>query len=132
MILHADPHGHCRNSKNRPAGTRCPSTTVHRRVVGCGKPLKSQTKPSARLRARLLTANLLVTATGGKFWRFKYRFEGREKLLSFSSFPDVPLRVARGKRERGSGLARIYDFGRERSHARRTAESMQQPSLVGA
>jgi integrase len=42
---------------------------------------------------------LLVTATGSKLWRFKYRFDGREKLLSFGSFPDVPLRVARDKRD---------------------------------
>src|SRR5450631_1491563 len=42
---------------------------------------------------------LLVTATGSKLWRFKYRFDGREKLLSFGSFPDVPLRIARDKRD---------------------------------
>jgi hypothetical protein len=42
---------------------------------------------------------LLVTTTGSKLWRFKYTFEGREKLLSFGNFPDVPLRVARDKRD---------------------------------
>jgi hypothetical protein len=42
---------------------------------------------------------LLVTATGSKLRRFKYWFDGREKLLSFGSFPDVPLRVARDKRD---------------------------------
>jgi integrase len=42
---------------------------------------------------------LLVTPTGSKLWRFKYMFEGREKLLSFGNFPDVPLRVARDKRD---------------------------------
>lgn len=34
---------------------------------------------------------LLVQPTGGKLWRFKYRFEGKEKLLSMGSYPDVPL-----------------------------------------
>jgi hypothetical protein len=42
---------------------------------------------------------LLVATTGSKLWRFKYTFDGREKLLSFGSFPDVPLRVARDKRD---------------------------------
>jgi hypothetical protein len=42
---------------------------------------------------------LLVTPTGSKLWRFKYMFDGREKLLSFGSFPDVPLRVASDKRD---------------------------------
>jgi len=42
---------------------------------------------------------LLITATGGKWWRFKYRFGGKEKLLSFGTYPEVSLADARGKRE---------------------------------
>ena len=34
---------------------------------------------------------LQVTPTGGKWWRFKYRFDGKEKLLSFGTYPDVSL-----------------------------------------
>lgn len=34
---------------------------------------------------------LLVTPSGGKWWRFKYRFAGKEKLLSLGTYPDVPL-----------------------------------------
>jgi Arm DNA-binding domain len=30
---------------------------------------------------------LLVTANGSKLWRMKYRFDGREKLLSFGAYP---------------------------------------------
>ena len=30
---------------------------------------------------------LLVTPTGGKCWRFKYRLLGKEKVLSFGLFP---------------------------------------------
>jgi hypothetical protein len=56
-LLHSNPHAHCRYRTIHPAVTRCPSTTVHRCVVGSGKPLKSQPKPSARLRARPLTAS---------------------------------------------------------------------------
>lgn len=42
---------------------------------------------------------LIVTPKGGKWWRFKYRFEGKEKLLSLGTYPDVPLANARERRE---------------------------------
>src|SRR5580704_7511342 len=32
---------------------------------------------------------------GGKLWRWKYRFEGAEKLMSFGGYPDVSLIDAR-------------------------------------
>ena len=34
---------------------------------------------------------LQVTPSGGKWWRFKYHFEGKEKLLSLGTYPEVPL-----------------------------------------
>ncbi|MBK6660056.1 MAG: integrase arm-type DNA-binding domain-containing protein [Proteobacteria bacterium] len=33
--------------------------------------------------------------SGGRWWRFKYRFEGKEKRLSLGVFPDVTLKDAR-------------------------------------
>ncbi|MDO3377062.1 tyrosine-type recombinase/integrase [Geoalkalibacter halelectricus] len=42
---------------------------------------------------------LLVTPAGGKGWRFKYRFDGKEKLLSFGSYPEISLSEARQRRE---------------------------------
>lgn len=42
---------------------------------------------------------LLVCANGSKLWRLKYRFAGREKLLSFGPYPDVGLKQAREHRE---------------------------------
>lgn len=35
---------------------------------------------------------------GGKWWRFKYRFDGKEKLISFGTYPEVPLALARARR----------------------------------
>jgi len=32
---------------------------------------------------------LWVTPAGGKLWRWKYRHEGLEKLMSFGKYPDV-------------------------------------------
>lgn len=34
---------------------------------------------------------LLVTRSGGKYWRMKYRYEGKEKTLAFGVYPEVPL-----------------------------------------
>ncbi len=42
---------------------------------------------------------LLVTPSGGKLWKLKYRFEGKEKILSFGSYPETIIKKAREKRE---------------------------------
>lgn len=42
---------------------------------------------------------LLITPSGGKWWRFKYRFDNKEKLLSLGVYPDVGLKDARERRE---------------------------------
>ena len=41
---------------------------------------------------------LLVTPAGGKYWRLKYFFEGREKLLALGVYPEVSLSEARERR----------------------------------
>lgn len=40
---------------------------------------------------------LEVAPAGGKWWRYKYRFMGKEKRLSFGTYPDVSLKAAREK-----------------------------------
>ena len=47
---------------------------------------------------------LQVTPSGGKWWRFKYRFEGKEKLLSFGIYPEVSLLSARQRRDQARTL----------------------------
>ena len=42
---------------------------------------------------------LLITPTGGKLWRFKYRFDDKEKLLAFGTYPDISLTDARQRRD---------------------------------
>lgn len=42
---------------------------------------------------------LEVAPTGGKWWRLKYRFAGKEKRLSLGVYPTVTLRDAREKRD---------------------------------
>lgn len=42
---------------------------------------------------------LLLTPSGGKLWRLKYRFDGKEKLLALGQYPAVSLADARQRRE---------------------------------
>ncbi len=47
---------------------------------------------------------LLVTPTGGKLWRLKYRFGGIEKLLALGAYPQTSLADARQKRDPSADL----------------------------
>lgn len=47
---------------------------------------------------------LFVTASGSKLWRMAYRFEQKEKLLSFGEYPTVSLKDARERREEAKKL----------------------------
>ena len=42
---------------------------------------------------------LEIAPAGGKWWRFKYRFEGKEKRLSLGVYPDITLKMARERRD---------------------------------
>lgn len=42
---------------------------------------------------------LLVLPAGGKYWRFKYRFAGKEKLLALGVYPEMRAPEAREKRD---------------------------------
>jgi integrase len=62
---------------------------------------------------------LIVTPSGGKWWRFRYKFDGKEKLLSLGVYPDVPLasRVVKdeetGKTRKIKGARELRDEARE-------------------
>lgn len=47
---------------------------------------------------------LLVNPNGSKLWRFRYRHEGREKMLGFGGYPDTSAKLARGKRDQARKL----------------------------
>ena len=56
-----------------------------------------KTKPGEKAYALTDGAGLYlwVTPAGGKLWRWSYRFEGKEKTMSYGKYPDVPLALAR-------------------------------------
>jgi integrase len=72
---------------------------------------------------------LLVTPSGGKLWRWKYRrpITRRENLLALGSFPEVSLKRAREKREAARALlAEGIDPGEQRkAQAAATLERME-------
>jgi len=43
--------------------------------------------------------HLMLTPTGGKLWRWKYRFEGAEKLMALGRYPEITLAEARERRD---------------------------------
>ncbi|MCL2012410.1 MAG: integrase arm-type DNA-binding domain-containing protein [Cystobacterineae bacterium] len=47
---------------------------------------------------------LHLSKAGGKLWRMGYRFEGKQKTLSFGAYPAVSLKAARQKREEAKEL----------------------------
>jgi len=43
--------------------------------------------------------SIQINPNGGKWWRLRYRFEGKEKMLSLGTYPDVALKDARERRD---------------------------------
>ena len=62
---------------------------------------------------------LEVSPAGGKWWRLKYRWAGREKRLSLGTYPDVTLLEARRRRDEAK---RTLAAGNDPSAERRTAK----------
>lgn len=47
---------------------------------------------------------LLINPNGSKYFRFKYRFDGKEKLLALGVYPETSLKDARTKRDEAREL----------------------------
>ncbi len=90
---------------------------------------KPDKKPVKRFDERGLY--LEVSPTGGKWWRLKYRFDGKEKRLSLGVYPDVSLKDARDRRDVARKLlANDIDPSENRkaqklAHADRAANSFE-------
>ncbi len=48
--------------------------------------------------------HLLISPAGGKLWRLKYRFDGKEKQLAIGPYPDISLSEARKRRDEARAL----------------------------
>lgn len=66
---------------------------------------------------------MLLTPSGGKLWRLKYRHGGKEKLLALGAYPAISLKQARERRDEArKTLADGVDPGAEKQQAKRSAE----------
>jgi hypothetical protein len=84
------------------------------------KALRPGDKPYKRSDARGLY--VLVNTDGARWWRFRYRVSGREKLISLGTYPDTSLRLAREKRDEARRrLAAGIDPSAERQAAKLAA-----------
>ena len=74
---------------------------------------------------------LQVSPSGGKWWRLKYRFDGKERKLALGVYPDVRLKDARDRRDEARKLlANGIDPSENRktqkaAHADRAANSFE-------
>ena len=63
-----------------------------------------------------------IQPTGGKWWRYKYRFGGKEKLLALGAYPDVSLADARERHlQARKALAGGTDPGQIKKETKRHA-----------
>jgi hypothetical protein len=63
---------------------------------------------------------LEISPVGGKWWRLKYRFGGKEKRLSLGLYPDVSLKDARDRRD---ASRKLLADGIDPSEYRKTMKS---------
>jgi hypothetical protein len=71
---------------------------------------------------------LLVSPSGGKRWRCKYRYQGKEKMLSLGVYPEISLDDARSRRDAARELlAQGIDpsVSRKEEKARNRAKKLQ-------
>ena len=69
---------------------------------------------------------LLVTKTG-KYWRMNYRFNGKQKTLSYGTYPDVSLKAAREARKSAKELLAT---GQDPSEAKREVKAEKVASTI--
>lgn len=72
---------------------------------------------------------LLIMPKGSRYWRYRYRFQGREKMISLGCYPDVPTASAWARHRMARQLlAQGVDPARQRIQLRQiSAASARQP-----
>lgn len=73
---------------------------------------------------------LLVNQTG-KYWRWKYRFEGKEKVMALGVYPEVTLAEAREAHQRArkllaTGVDPVADRKQQATQAKTTFQQVAQ------
>lgn len=104
------------SAPNGQAGTIMPLTFT---AINAAKP---KSKPYKLTDERGLY--LMVMPTGGRLWRMNYRYDNKQKTLSFGKFPDLSLAKAREVRDIArEALALGLDPAEERKAREREARA---------
>ena len=73
---------------------------------------------------------LHVTKSGARYWRLKYRYQGKEKLLALGVYPEISLKQARQRRDEARQLLSEGIDPSAKKHAdKHTAETINQNSF---
>jgi len=70
---------------------------------------------------------LLVTKRDSKLWRLKYKFDGKEKLLSLGAYPSISLAKARVLKERNKELV---SSGTDPSKLKKEKKALQKQEKI--
>lgn len=74
---------------------------------------------------------LLFAPNGGRYWRYNYRFDGKQKTLALGVYPDVPLAKARARhQEARRQLAEGIDPSIKKRESRNTFRTVTSPPDV--
>jgi integrase len=69
---------------------------------------------------------LWITPSGGKLWRWAYKHEGKEKLMSFGKYPDVSLVLAR---ERHAEARKLLATGLDPMAQRKAVKTAEKAAI---
>lgn len=72
---------------------------------------------------------LLIQNSGGKLWRFDYRFDGKRKTLALGSNPEISLANARDKRDHAR---KLLANGTDPSEAKKAVKASKTGVLVNS
>ena len=75
---------------------------------------------------------LFVQPNGSKWWRFRYQFDRKEKMLSLGTYPEVSLASARDKRADARQLAAAGIDPSEQRKADKMAAAIAANNTFGA
>lgn len=67
-----------------------------------------------------------VVPAGGKWWRFRYSFDGKEKLLSLGTYPDIGVKQARDRRDEAR---KLLAEGKDPSAERQTDRAVRREAV---
>ena len=70
---------------------------------------------------------LEVTPAGGKWWRLKYRLDGKENRVSLGTYPEVGLKLARERRDEARALVAT---GKDPSQVKKAAKAAKRAAML--